>query len=103
VQTLSTRQQLWNSGDRILQVVSGVLVAPQSHLSSKPIAKVKYLYQEILSMKTILVFTLSVAILLTGCSAAWISTVDSILAVAAPALNRHFTNRGCCQQSAAQQ
>jgi hypothetical protein len=37
-------------------------------------------------MKTILVFTLSVAILLTGCSAAWISTVDSILAVAAPAL-----------------
>jgi hypothetical protein len=30
VQTLSTRQQLWNSGDRILQVVSGVLVAPQS-------------------------------------------------------------------------
>jgi hypothetical protein len=37
-------------------------------------------------MKTILVFTMSVAILLTGCSAAWISTVDSILEVAAPAL-----------------
>jgi hypothetical protein len=37
-------------------------------------------------MKTILVFTLSAAILLTGCSAAWISTIDSILAVAAPAL-----------------
>jgi hypothetical protein len=37
-------------------------------------------------MKIILVFTLSVSILLTGCSAAWISTIDSILAVAAPAL-----------------
>jgi hypothetical protein len=37
-------------------------------------------------MKIILVFTLSVAIVLTGCSAAWISTIDSILAVAAPAL-----------------
>ncbi len=37
-------------------------------------------------MKIILVFTLSVAILSTGCSAAWISTLDSILAVAAPAL-----------------
>ena len=37
-------------------------------------------------MKTILVFTLSAAILLTGCSAAWISTIDAILAVAAPAL-----------------
>jgi hypothetical protein len=28
VQTLTTRQQLWNSGDRILQVVAGALVAP---------------------------------------------------------------------------
>lgn len=37
-------------------------------------------------MKTILAFTLFVAVALTGCSAAWISTVDSILAVAAPAL-----------------
>lgn len=37
-------------------------------------------------MRTILVFTLSVAILPTGCSAAWISTIASILAVAAPDL-----------------
>ena len=37
-------------------------------------------------MKTILVFTLSAAIFLTSCSTAWISTIDSILAVAAPAL-----------------
>jgi hypothetical protein len=37
-------------------------------------------------MKIILAFILSVAIVLTGCSAAWISTIDSILAVAAPAL-----------------
>lgn len=37
-------------------------------------------------MRVILVFVLSIAILSTGCSAAWISTVDSILAVAAPAL-----------------
>jgi len=37
-------------------------------------------------MKIVLVLTLSVSILLTGCSAAWISTIDSILAVAAPAL-----------------
>ena len=37
-------------------------------------------------MRTILVFTLSIVILLTGCSAAWVSTLDSILAVAAPAL-----------------
>ncbi|HSZ61015.1 MAG TPA: hypothetical protein VK828_04425 [Terriglobales bacterium] len=37
-------------------------------------------------MKIILLLTFCVAVLLTGCSAAWISTVDSILAVAAPAL-----------------
>lgn len=37
-------------------------------------------------MRRILFFTLSIAIALTGCSAAWISTIDSILAVAAPAL-----------------
>lgn len=30
VQTLSTRRQLWNSEDRILQVVSGVVVASHS-------------------------------------------------------------------------
>ncbi|HSZ61016.1 MAG TPA: hypothetical protein VK828_04430 [Terriglobales bacterium] len=31
VQTLSTRQQLWNSGDRILRVVPSLLVAPSPH------------------------------------------------------------------------
>ncbi len=30
VQALSVRRQLWNSGDRILQVVSGVIVDPHS-------------------------------------------------------------------------
>lgn len=37
-------------------------------------------------MRTIFVFALSISILLTGCSAAWVSTLDSILAIAAPAL-----------------
>jgi hypothetical protein len=37
-------------------------------------------------MRIILVFTLSIAIFLTGCSTAWVSILDSILAVAAPTL-----------------
>jgi hypothetical protein len=37
-------------------------------------------------MQKLLVVTLSLAILCTGCSAAWVATLDSILAAAAPAL-----------------
>ena len=37
-------------------------------------------------MKKILIITLSLAFLCTACSTAWVSTVDSILAEAAPAL-----------------
>ena len=37
-------------------------------------------------MRKVLVFALSLAIFCTGCSTAWVSTLDSILAAAAPAL-----------------
>lgn len=37
-------------------------------------------------MKKVLVLALSLAMFCTGCSTAWVSTVDSILAAAAPAL-----------------
>jgi hypothetical protein len=37
-------------------------------------------------MKTVLVLALSLTLLCTGCSSAWVSTLDSILAAAAPAL-----------------
>jgi hypothetical protein len=37
-------------------------------------------------MRKILVFTLSLAMFCTACSTAWVATLDSILAVAAPAL-----------------
>ena len=37
-------------------------------------------------MKTALIFALSLAMFCTACSTAWVSTLDSILAAAAPAL-----------------
>jgi hypothetical protein len=37
-------------------------------------------------MKTVLVFALSLAVFCTACSTAWVSTLDSILAAAGPAL-----------------
>ncbi|MFI5101751.1 MAG: hypothetical protein ACHP9V_00115 [Terriglobales bacterium] len=37
-------------------------------------------------MRKVLVFALSLAMFCTGCSTAWVSTLDSILAAAAPAL-----------------
>ena len=37
-------------------------------------------------MKSVLVVVLSLVVLCTACSTAWVSTLDSILAAAAPAL-----------------
>src|SRR5271156_5650024 len=46
----------------------------------------KHELEEKLPMKKILVVVLSLAMFCTACSTAWVSTLDSILAAAAPAL-----------------